>query len=90
VTRWSSWYKIIDNTLKKKARITQFITDHDIILENNILTGSDWELLTKTHIFFQPFASVTLYAEGDSNSISQSLILMDALLHHYENAKVSI
>jgi hypothetical protein len=90
VTRWFSWYKIIDNILKKKARITQFITDHDITLEDNIFTGSDWELLTKTHIFLQPFASVTLYAEGDSSSISQSLVLMDVLLHHYENTKVSI
>jgi hypothetical protein len=89
VTRWSSWYKVIDNALKRKARVTQFVTDHDTALGENILTGLDWELLTKTHAFLQPFASATLYAEGDTSSISQSLVLMDALLFHYENAKVS-
>jgi hypothetical protein len=87
-TRWSSWYKVIDNALKKRAQIAQFITDHDTALGDDVLTGSDWELLSKTHLFLQPFASATLYAEGKSSSVSQSLVLMDVLLKHYENARV--
>ena len=69
-------------------QITQFLLDHDIALEGNILNSSDWELLSRTHAFLQPFASATLYAEGSNASISQTLILMDALLLHYKQAKV--
>ncbi len=89
-TRWSSWYKVIDNAMKRKAQIHQFLLDHDTELEDNVLNGSDWDLLSKTHIFLQPFASATLYAEGGCSSVSQSLVLMDALLLHYERAKVNI
>ena len=90
VTRWSSWYKVIDNAIKKKLQISQFLLNHDTELEDNILNGSDWDLLGKTHAFLQPFASATLYAEGNCSSVAQSLVLMDALLLHYERAKVGI
>ena len=58
------------------------------MLEGNNLNSSDWELLSRTHAFLQPFASATLYVEGSNASISQTLVLMDALLLHYEQAKV--
>ena len=88
-TRWSSWYKVLDNTMRKKPQITQFMTDYYTALGDNILTGMDWDLLSKTHTFLQPFASATLYAEGGSSSIAESLVLMDVLLNHYEKAKGS-
>jgi hypothetical protein len=90
VTRWSSWYRVIDNAIKNKLQISQFLLNHDTELEDNILNGSDWDLLGKTHTFLQPFASATLYAEGNCSSVAQSLVLMDALLLHYERAKVGI
>ena len=74
--------------MKKKSQLTQFLLDHDKELSDAMLTSSDWDLLDKTHRFLEPFASATLYAEGNCSSISQSLILMDALLLHYEDAKV--
>jgi hypothetical protein len=86
-TRWSSWYQVIDRTIKRKPQITQFLTDNDEALTSNVLTGADWDLLSKTHQFLQPFALATLYGEGDRSSISQSLVLMDALLNHYERSK---
>jgi hypothetical protein len=86
-TRWSSWYKVLDNAMKKKSQITQFLFDHDKELSDAMLTSSDWDLLDKTYRFLEPFASATLYAEGNCSSVSQSLILMDALLLHYEGAK---
>ncbi|PVH91063.1 hypothetical protein DM02DRAFT_707055 [Periconia macrospinosa] len=89
-TRWSSWYNVIDSAIKRKAQIHQFLLHHDTELEDNVLNGSDWDLLSKTHVFLQPFASATLYAEGSCSSVSQSLVLMDALLLHYERAKVNI
>jgi len=87
-TRWSSWYKVIDNAIRKKVQINQFLLEHDRELEDTVLSGSDWDLLAKTHAFLEPFASATLYAEGKCSSVSQSLFLMDALLFHYESAKV--
>ncbi|KAI8416370.1 hypothetical protein FOFC_02679 [Fusarium oxysporum] len=51
-TRWSSWYKVIDNAIRKKVQINQFLLEHDRELEDT------------------------------------SLFLMDALLFHYESAKV--
>jgi hypothetical protein len=87
VTRWSSWFLVISRALKRKPRVVQFMTDHEVDLGDNRLTAQDWDFLVKAEGFLQPFAQGTLYAEGKS-SISQSLYLMDALLSHYEKAKV--
>jgi hypothetical protein len=64
------------------------MTDYESLLGDIRLTAADWDILGKAHAFLQPFASATLYAEGDKSSISQSLPLMDALLVHYERKKV--
>lgn len=87
-TRWSSWYTVIDRALRKKSSIVQFMTDHEVALGANRLNAHDWNFLGKAHQFLQPFTGSTLYAEGDKSSISQSLVLMDALLLHYEQQKV--
>jgi hypothetical protein len=63
------------------------MTDHEMTLGDNRLTAQDWDFLLKAHQFLQPFTGSTLYAEGDKSSISQSLVLMDALLLHYEQKK---
>lgn len=87
-TRWSSWYQVIDRAIRKKDKIQSFMSDHEEAIGDNRLLTRDWELLGKAHTFLQPFASATLYAEGDDSSISQSLTLMDMLLLHYEEQKV--
>jgi hypothetical protein len=69
-TRWSSWYQIIDKALRKKPQIIQFMTDYEDALDEHRITGQDWDILQKAHLFLQPFASATLYAEGDKSSIS--------------------
>lgn len=86
-TRWSSWYMVIDRVMLKQAKIKAFMTDHEEQLGHIRFSAQDWDLLSKAHTFLQPFASATLYAEGDKSSISQSLLLMDALLTHYERNK---
>ncbi|KAF5721631.1 ribonuclease H [Fusarium mundagurra] len=83
-TRWSSWYQVIDRAIRKKDKVQSFMSDHEEAIGDNRLLVGDWELLGKVHTFLQPFASATLYAEGDDSSISQSLMLMDMLLLHYE------
>ena len=88
-TRWSSWYQVIDKAIRKQTEIKSFMTDHEAALCDIRFMSQDWDLLVKFHVFLQPFASATLYAEGDRSSISQSLPLMDSLLVHYEKNKVS-
>lgn len=88
-TRWSSWYHVLDKLLKRKVRIVQFMHEHEQILGDNRLMAADWDLLQKAYLFLQPFDGATLCAEGNKASLSQSLILMDCLLSHYENEKVS-
>jgi len=78
---------VIDRAIRKQSEIKAFMTDHEAILGNIRLTAQDWDFLSKARTFLQPFASATLYAEGDKSSISQSLPLMDALLAHYERNK---
>jgi hypothetical protein len=88
-TRWSSWYHVLDKLFKKKSQIVQFMHEHEQILGDNRLTAADWDLLQKAYLFLQPFDGATLCAEGNKASLSQSLFLMDCLLSHYENEKVS-
>ncbi|KAG7423575.1 putative AC transposase [Fusarium oxysporum f. sp. raphani] len=88
-TRWSSWYKIISVALDKKVQIVQFMVDHDKDIGlTNLLTGADWDILSKTHAFLQPFTEATLITEGDKASICSTLRLMDGLLSHFEKAKI--
>jgi hypothetical protein len=59
------------------------------VLGENRLTAADWDLLQKAYLFLEPFDGATLFAEGNKASLSQSLFLMECLLSHYENEKVS-
>jgi hypothetical protein len=88
VTRWSSWFHVIDRTLSKKEKIITFMLDHEAALDGIRFTAEDWSFLGHAHTFLQPFTAATLIAEGRSSSISQSLELMDLLLNHYEQQKV--
>lgn len=54
----------------------------------NQLTDDDWYLLRHTHTFLQPFYQATLRGQDDAASLDQTLAAMDALLLHFEDAKV--
>lgn len=81
---------MISVALDKKVQIVQFMVDHDQDIGlANILTGADWDILSKTHAFLQPFTEATLITEGDGASLCSTLRLMDGLLSHFEKEKVS-
>ncbi|KAJ0126532.1 hypothetical protein HZ326_30366, partial [Fusarium oxysporum f. sp. albedinis] len=86
-TRWNSWHRMIDNLIRKKQQVKQFLLDYDKALGDNILNSSDWDYLEKTHAFLQPFTSTTLWAQGVTATLSQNLMIMDILLRHYEQKK---
>jgi hypothetical protein len=73
-TLWPSWYKVIDNATRKKVQINQFLLEHDRELEDAVRSGSDWDLLAKTHVFLESCVSATLYAEGKCSSVSRLLV----------------
>ncbi|KAF4332011.1 ribonuclease H [Fusarium beomiforme] len=50
-TRWNSWHRMIDNLIRKKQQVKQFLLDYDKALGDNILNSSDWDYLEKTHAF---------------------------------------
>ena len=89
-TRWSSWHHILGNAIKKKAQISQFLIDFDQELIEYQLEGSEWDFLQKTYSFLGVMAAATKAAEGRRSSISQSLELMDIMLVHFEQQKVSL
>ncbi|TQV91003.1 Ribonuclease H-like protein [Cordyceps javanica] len=87
-TRWSSWYRVINNALSRKPQVVQFMVDNDQDIGSDyVLTGADWDILSKTHTFLQPFTEATLLTEGDKASICSTLRLMDGLLSHFKKAK---
>ncbi|KAM5528342.1 hypothetical protein FOXYSP1_19611 [Fusarium oxysporum f. sp. phaseoli] len=86
-TRWNSWYKLIDNLIRRQSQIKQFLLDYDEEINDNILNSSDWDYLERTHRFLHPFASATLWAEGKNSTLSQILTIMDSLLRHDEKNK---
>lgn len=87
-TRWSSWYQVLDRILRKTDAIKLFMVNHAQELSNICFSNNDWDILKRVHLFLQPFASATLYSEGNRASISSSLRLLDSLLFHYEREKV--
>jgi hypothetical protein len=56
---------VIDRAVRQQGEIKIFMAEHEDILGTIWVTSSDWDLLGKAHAFLQPFASATLYAEGD-------------------------
>ena len=86
-TRWSSWYHVIGNALKKRTQINEFLLMHHEELGGIQLSGSDWELLSKTHAVLDPFASGTLLGEQAKASAHDALVVMDGLLLFYEEFK---
>ncbi|PQK18068.1 hypothetical protein BB8028_0010g00570 [Beauveria bassiana] len=85
--RWISWYQLLTNTLRKKVEIRQFFLDYGREIGDNILNVSDWEFIERAQQFLQPYAAATLLREGAGSNLSHKLMIMDALLHHYEKAK---
>jgi hypothetical protein len=80
---------MIDNLIRKKQQVKQFLLDYEKALGDNILSSSDWDYQEKTHAFLQPFTSTTLWTLDVTATLSQNLMIMDILLRRYEERKVS-
>src|SRR5579871_5222502 len=89
ITRWNSWFMLLDAAIKQEGAISIFLNQYHKELEDDILTHDDWQLLKTTHEFLQPFYQATLEQQMEWSSIDQVLENMDILLKQFEDAKVS-
>jgi len=89
ITRWNSWFMLLDAAIKQEGAISIFLNQYHKELEHDILTHDDWQLLKTTHEFLQPFYQATLEQQMEWSSIDQVLENMDILLKQFEDAKVS-
>jgi hypothetical protein len=83
-TRWNSWFKVIDTAIAKRPKIVNWLAKNSSHFGANNLDVEDWELLGKTHSFLQPFNQATLMTEKRDSSLSQAIMVMDALMLHFK------
>jgi hypothetical protein len=88
-TRWNSWFKVIDTAIAKRPKIVNWLAKNSSHFGANSLDVEDWELLGKTHSFLQPFNQATLMTEKRDSSLSQAIMVMDALMLHFKESRVS-
>ena len=86
-TRWNSWHNMLEVLLKEKAHIDKYCEDFEYELRKDLLDLADWKKLRTINDFLQPFASGTLFTEGDS--IDRTLFTMDVLIKHIQITIVS-
>ncbi|KAF6525794.1 hypothetical protein HZS61_011589 [Fusarium oxysporum f. sp. conglutinans] len=87
ITRWNSWFRLLDAAISQEGPLSIFFNQHHKELEGDILTHDDWQVLKLTHEFLQPFHQATLEQQMEWASIDQVLENMDILFLQFENAK---
>ncbi|KAI8416776.1 hypothetical protein FOFC_03089 [Fusarium oxysporum] len=87
ITRWNSWFKLLDAAISQEGPLSIFLNQYHEELEDDILTHDDWQVLKMTHEFLQPFYQATLEQQMEWASIDQVLENMDILFLQFENAK---
>ncbi|KAJ6436050.1 hypothetical protein O9K51_11425 [Purpureocillium lavendulum] len=88
ITRWNSWYKLLDAAISQEGPLSILLNQFHNELEADILTHDDWQVLKMTHEFLQPFHQATLEQQMEWASIDQVLENMDILFMQFEDAKV--
>jgi hypothetical protein len=88
-TRWNSWFKVINTAIAKRPKIVNWLAMNSSHFGANSLDVEDWDLLGKTHSFLQPFNQATLMTEKRDSSLSQAIMVMDALMLHFKESRVS-
>jgi len=89
ITRWNSWFVLLDVAIQKEGAITSFLNRYHKELEDDFLTPGDWQVLKMTHEFLQPFWQATMSQQQGWASIDQVLSNMDILFKRFEDGKVS-
>ncbi|EFZ03287.1 transposase-like protein [Metarhizium robertsii ARSEF 23] len=88
ITRWNSWFKLLDAAIRQEGSMSIFLNQFHRELEDDILTHDDWQILKMTHEFLQPFHQATMEQQMEWASIDQVLENMDILFKQFEDAKI--
>lgn len=93
-TRWNSTYNIIHRALKLRYGITEFCTKFLQKVEDDWLTGDDWQQLTIIESILKHFYSATKCMEGNAErghrgSMWEGMPCVDAILGKLEAAKLT-
>jgi hypothetical protein len=91
-TRWNSWYMLLKRAVQKRTEIELMCTKYmgELHSGDDVLTQDEWQLLVDTEEFLQPFYEATLEGQNTFASLDQTLVFMDILFKHFEEAKVRI
>ena len=90
ITRWNSWFNIIDVALQRRSAIVIWLMDNIDKIGDNHLEKDDWDLLQKTHEFLQPFKQGTLLTEKNLSNLSDAVMVLDILLVHCRRFRVRL
>lgn len=60
ITRWNSWFKLLDAAISQEVQLSIFLNQYHNELEDDILTHGDWQVLKMTHELLQPFYQATI------------------------------
>jgi len=90
ITRWNSWFNIIDVALQRRSAIVIWLMDNINKIGDNHLEKDDWGLLQKTHEFLQPFKQGTLLTEKNLSNLSDAVMVLDILLVHCRRFRVRL
>ena len=88
-TRWNSWYLLLKAAIEHKRHLALFFDEYSSDLSSDHLTSTDWEVITHSARFLEPFYHATLQLQGHSASLEDVLINFEVLLKHYEDSKQS-
>ncbi len=87
-TRWNSWYTMLQAAIEISGGIHTYLDKWCDDLRDDYLEFNDWESLKEIATFLAPFHQATLMTQGIEGTLDRVLILMDALVQHYEKSLV--
>jgi hypothetical protein len=82
-TRWSSWTTMIEDALSLKAKVNEFIAEHEDLLHLE-LHRDEWRMLEDTFQFLQPFKEACKACEGDTVTLDCMITTLDILIAHFK------
>ncbi|KAK9443882.1 transposase-like protein [Metarhizium brunneum] len=88
ITRWNSWFKLLDAAIRQEGSMSIFLNQFHRELEDDFLTHDDWQILKMTHEFLQPFHQATMEQQMEWASIDQVLENMDIFIKYADNERM--
>jgi hypothetical protein len=86
-TRWNSYLNTFEDAYQLKESYTGFILENQQLSDCELST-IEWQLVEQTIAFLIPFKEATKQCEGDSVTLDQVQLHMDALVDHFKDQQL--